>query len=180
MNKRKLFVLAILALVLLLGVLAAEGAEQQRHPTSPVTFVYTWQGTLDPGRSWVDKSGVLHIRNRVDYGLITGDIQGNATVDYNVDMMGTGLAELFDAGGPVLPPDGEAYGSMKIFSWTKQLLWSGDWRHKVGNGLVVAGEMTAFNPGRTLVMNITSVFEGEAMGVIHIGTIDHYCEDRCR
>ncbi len=49
-------------------------------------------GVIDPGTSWVDDEGVLHVRGVILEVAFSGDLEGSAIqhLDYNIDPFGNG------------------------------------------------------------------------------------------
>ena len=177
MNKHKFFVLAALALALFLSALQLNGAALASHPVQEITFSYRLVNTVDPGISWTDTEG-LHIRNRVDIGILSGDIAGTARV---VDI--ADLAPLASPAGlsrpAPQPSSGVAYGSIQVFSDGMEVslpIWQGTWRHDIRNGLAVSGEMTAYSLSGDLVLLVDGVSQSAGGSITYTGYIDHlYC-----
>jgi hypothetical protein len=176
MNKHKLFLFAALALVLVLGALQLQGTASAEAPIRLVSFGYQRVETIEPGEAWLDEAG-LHIRGRVDIGVISGGLQGSARVVYNADLQYVD-SELADRPAPT---NGEAYGTMQIFSGADERpapAWTGDWTYKMDRGQMVDGQMTAFSLDRVWVMRINSVTMNDEGILIHRGSIQrNYCGD---
>ncbi len=102
------------------------------------------------GTVWMDKDGTLHIRDRMDFGLIQGSLNGYARVVFNCDL---------DPNG-----DGEEFGSVTIYETNgggvRRIAWIGQWAHKVVNGFDVDGRLTAKGVGVNggLLLRITKVY----------------------
>ncbi len=169
MYRTRFFVVAALGLALVLSALQINGIARANFPVPSVTFVYQRLSTLEAGRVWTDQSG-MHIRDRVDLGLLTGGLQGSARVVYNADLV-------FTAGGskPVMPPDdGVAYGTIEIFSSemeTAMPVWNGAWTYNLLDGRAVSGSLTATHTSETLKLIVFSVTQGRN-GIIHTGYIE--------
>lgn len=180
MNKRKLFVFVTLALALLIGVVAAEAGDEKLPPSYPVNFTYEWRQTLEPGKFWVDETGT-HIRGRLDLVRLKGGVEGVAYVVYNADMFGQSSPFQSEPVLPILPGDGQAYGTISIYETGQDRpapTWSGSWDHKIENGQVVAGGLSALNYDRRWIMRITSITQSERQVLVHAGTIQYNCAAR--
>lgn len=179
MNKHKIVWFAALALTLLVSALRLDSvALAQSPPTKAVTWRYQKTGTIDPGKVWIDKNG-YHIRNRVDIGRISGDIQGSALVVYNADFVNNYIE---NTQRPIPPPlNGIAYGKITIstnsLSSRPTYAWKGTWIYKIQAGKVVSGSLDALNFEKTKRMRIDKVYQDPFGLLVHRGFIDWlYCE----
>ena len=169
MRNKKVLLVVLLALVLSVlwlnaGVLATSGPTQ-------VSFQYTKVKTLNPGKVWIDTFG-LHIRGRVDSGIVSGGLKGSAVVVYNADL-NPFAADTFAPS----PGNGAAYGTIKIYTkpsgtGSSAPTWEGSWKYSVVNGKVAGGEMEAVDLAKMLVMRIVSVTELATGKLNHSGTIE--------
>jgi hypothetical protein len=102
------------------------------------------------GTVWMDKDGTLHVRDRTDYGLIQGSINGFARVNFNCDLAANG--------------EGKEYGEITIYEVTdgrvRRIGWIGEWAHKLVDGFDVDGRLTAKGVGTNggLLLRITRVY----------------------
>ena len=90
MNKLKLIPILFLALALSAMQFDRKVFDKPGPPVTPITFTYQRLTLLDPGKVWVDGSG-LHIRNRVETGKVSGGINGFARFVYNADLNFNGI-----------------------------------------------------------------------------------------
>ena len=172
MYNRKVFVILLIGLCLFLAtgifpqvVEAAPIYDRQR-----ITFQYQKNQTINPGKTWVDQDG-LHIRQRIDIGYISGDLNGLALVEYNADMAPT-LNE--GATGPT-PTTGEAYGTIQIFEMDNGLIpvtWEGRWSHTVIHSGAIDGELTALNPDRRQFIKMDQVQVNQDGAILYEGYLD--------
>ncbi len=166
-------VLSTFALAILFGALAVDGPALARHPDQAVRFAYFRTAIVNPGVEWRDADG-MHIRNRVETGYLTGDLQGRTRIVYNAD-----LAHFpsLSGGGPDFPfTEGTAYGSIRIFSSMLDLvwpLWSGSWEHQYHEGRLVGGSMIAFHLDGVTQLLVDTIFPGARGGLVHVGSIEH-------
>ncbi len=172
MNASKFFYIFALGLALLLGAVRTQGAAQARHMDPTITFTYIKTATIDPGVEWRDRDG-LHIRGRVDLGTLTGDIRGVARVVYNADLAAFPSRPLQDLEKPF--SEGAAYGTIDVFSDQRDLvraLWSGSWTHKVHEGRVVGGAMTAYSLDGLWELQVSSIIQADPRSLVHTGVIE--------
>jgi len=84
MKKALLSVIALIVLFALAPVMAAPAIKTLF--TAEASFV---PGNIDPGKEWITKDGIYHVKGQVGTGLVTGDISGwltivrHATLDLN-------------------------------------------------------------------------------------------------
>lgn len=179
MNKHRISVLSVLAAIFLFTLLPFNGRALARHPIASVTFGYQQDAVLDPGKVWVDEKG-LHIRDRIETGLITGDLAGFARVVYNADLAFYPNLENSAAAIPD-PVEGVAYGTIEMFTGDMDLIeptWSGEWSYQVSRRSVTSGNLTAYNWREGLVLMVSSIVENRRGVLMHTGTIDHvFCPD---
>jgi hypothetical protein len=173
MNKHKImsaFVLALFMATLLAGGSALAASEKG----VAIAFQYLKIQTLESGDMWIDTGG-LHIRNRVDLGLVKGDISGSARVVYNADFP---LPSPPGAEGKFLPvPDsGVTYGKIEItpIGLDKPSPgWAGGWAYTVSKGKVVSGSMSAWNNQTGQVMLIQKVTQNHDGSLSHEGYVQY-------
>jgi hypothetical protein len=173
MYKTKFFVLAAGLAVLILCALQINDTARAFAPQPLVTFVYQRSGTTDPGTVWFDKTG-MHIRDRVDFGYLTGGIQGSARIVYNADLDYGVWARLGEPGPLPMPDDGVAFGTIEFLngpSGSSVPSWEGSWSYELRDGMVVSGELTAANLNGWQMLEVFSVTEGLS-GITHWGYID--------
>jgi hypothetical protein len=169
MRNKKVLLVVLLALVLSALHLNAEVLATST-PTQ-VSFQYIKVKTLSPGKVWVDKFG-MHIRGRVDSGVVSGGLMGSAVVVYNADLN----PFVRDTFAPS-PGNGAASGTIKIYTkpagtGSSAPTWEGSWKYSVVNGKVAGGEMEAVDLAKQLVMRIVSVTELVDGKLNHSGTIE--------
>ena len=178
MNKIKVIALAAVMVAFTLSALLAGRPARASHPAETTQFGYVRTGVLEPGITWVDQYGV-HIRDRVEVGRISGDLQGSALVVYNADLSA-------DMDGRTRSPDpvpgsGVAYGTISIFGERMDPAkprWAGEWTYQLKNGKVTSGELKAMDWTNTLILIVESVVEDSAGTVLFSGFIDHlFCPD---
>jgi hypothetical protein len=174
MNRQKkfFFIIGMLALTVFLSAVQVIGIAIASPPIQPATFSYTRVSTLRPGRVWVDRDG-LHIRDRVDVGVLTGDIEGLAYVDYNADLSPY-LLNGSDQSSPA-PGSGTAYGKIQIFASDLDLavpIWSGDWIYQIRSGVVMSGALTALSQDGQKLLLVDTVLENRDRGIVHTGYIE--------
>ena len=177
MNAKRNFVFAAVLMLFLFGAFVTSQPALARHPDQTTRFEYQRLEILNPGRVWTDEEG-LHIRGRVDLGVVSGDLQGTARVVYNADMYA------YDSGYEQelsVPYTGIAYGSMEIFGELTDSAgpsWTGSWTYYLHVDKVAAGNLLATNSGNTLMLIVPTVFQTRSGSIAHIGSIDHlFCPD---
>jgi len=82
----------LVSMTLTAAVLLVTGTASGAAIEMPVAGGQTTAGVLDPGRSWVDDEGILHVRGLILVVSFTGDIEGSAIqgLNYNIDPFGNG------------------------------------------------------------------------------------------
>ena len=145
-------IMAVLLGIVQTSVVTAAGAASPAPAAAEgkvVKFQYL-QLSSSGGTAWTDKDGTMHIRDRTDFGLIEGSLNGYAQVVFNCDL---------DPNG-----DGEEYGTITIYETdpgqVKQIAWIGTWVHKIAGGMDVDGRLTARGVGvnEGLLLRITKVY----------------------
>jgi len=79
--------------------------------------------TASPGRSWVDDKGIMHIRDMIVNGIITGDINGQIQITQNLNVDATFTGNI-QAEAEITVPSGAVYRMLAYIN-VKTLVLSG-------------------------------------------------------
>ncbi len=167
---------ATLSISVVLAALAVSGC-QNREPLSPeatiflarasstpFTAVGALQNVVDPGEVVVTPGGVLHVRNQVVDGPLTGDLTGTLTVTSN------------DVSIVLNKGDGEGPGHGTFTITAAEGEWSGRFEGQV-DGPVFAGHFQAQGTGASAGTTIQGTFTDEANPVLNLFVLSGFIRD---
>ncbi len=159
---------AMAAVVAILGCENAEPLSPELLPSfarassTPFTAVAALQIEDDPGEEVVTPGGVLHVRNQVVHGPLTGDLTGTLTI----------ISANFSI---VLNKDeGPGYGTFTITS--DQGEWSGRFEGEA-DGPVFAGHLQGQGTGASAGTTIQGTFTDEDNPVLNLFVLSGFILD---
>lgn len=152
----------LLAFVLLLGLLplGAVTADNQRTASrTEISFDASLLGAMMDADGWIDAAGILRVRDQAAQGAVTGDIEGNAEVTFNADIVpgaGCDLNDLLSCSGGWLTGWGSAVITNETGTWEGDFIIEAELTGglpDISGKLIMAGR--GGNAGTSIVTDIS-------------------------